>query len=1252
MATGTVDLICRFLLSILLICTLVPSGVAGPVNVSLRFSNFDIDDGLSQNSISSIVQDKYGFIWLATQGGINRFDGYQFTHFDHKPDDPGSLSDSYVLSLFVDGQGNLWVGTHSGGLNRFDYQSQTFIQYMDNADDSHGINGNRIMAISQSHSDELLIATFGSGLSRFDIKEQRFLTVNMPQGFEKIRQVNDIVSDTQGNLWLATNQYGLVRLSGDGERAQAFVFDPQDDTSFSHKNATAVFIDSNDQLWAGSENGLNRFDEQCDCFTRYFYQPHRTGDASSGVINEIVEDTKGRLWLGTNDGLKVLSLQDGTTETFKKVLGEKHALSSNLIKALYLDKDNMLWLGHFITGGSKLNLNAEQFHHHRKQLGGEHSLSNNSIWRFLEAENGDIWIATDGGGISRFDRSTEQFENFVAEPDNPNSLSSNYVWSLAEMPAGVIWAGTLDGGLNRFDTNSGEFTHFKHNNKPDSLSHNHVISLAHDSQGRFWVGTADGLELFDEQSGGFTHFRNDPAKADSLCGNWIAAIYEDMTKTIWLSTAGGGTCYFDEQTKGFVRMKFDPSQPDSPATDVIPYVMQDSNGNIWAMTYGAGIARLNVGSGYFHRLTANDGLADDSTLGMVEDALGNLWVTTNNGLSKLEHDSGRFVNFGVNDGLQSNEFNSGAHMKTRDNELFFGGINGFNHFYPQSIDKFDKPLKVRLTGMRLFNAPVAVGAKSPDKGFVLTRPLYLTEHLSLNYKESLIAFEFSALTYSHLDEIEYQYLLEGFDEQWITADNRLPMATYTNVPPGSYVLKLRAKLRHQHWRDDVHQQLSLQILPPPWRSWWAYSLYGLALLLLAGFILMQRHRRFLAVKEGEERLTLALWGSHSEFWDWDLVSNTIYRSNLFMSNSDLAGTSQFDYAQLYRFVHPQDVERLIDGLDKHIRNESDIFDVTYRRLTAQGQWMWHRSRAQAVNRDAQGKALRVVGTVTDVNKLVEVQTELSAINEQLEFRVAERTKELTEALEQLKSTQLQLVESEKMASLGDLVIGISHELNTPLGVSLTASSMLRDLLERLNLKKSQKQLRVSDFDEFSNAAQCSLQLLDNNLAKAIELVQSFKSLSPKANASKRTTVSLKHWFEDLQLINSGLGGDNCAKLQCFGIPSLQLNTYINELTDLFRELMSNSYLHGFKGVVFPQITITVSSEDGQLSLRYRDNGAGLSQDAAKKLFEPFFTSSRGSNCTGLGMTIVYNKVHYLFGGTLAVDDAVSEGFALKMTMAL
>ncbi|MCJ8274300.1 MAG: hypothetical protein MJK04_33495, partial [Psychrosphaera sp.] len=324
--------------------------------------------------------------------------------------------------------------------------------------------------------------------------------------------------------------------------------------------------------------------------------------------------------------------------------------------------------------------------------------------------------------------------------------------------------------------------------------------------------------------------------------------------------------------------------------------LQAHNNDIWITTYGAGIGKLDTATGDMKMLTQADGLVHNAVLGILEATPGEFWISTNDGISRYHSDSGKFVNFTVADGLQSNEFNSGAFVKTTDGQLFFGGINGFNHFYPKDIVKGSPALNVRLTQMRVSNQPVNV-MKGPQiigqTQFTLPKALYLLDQLTLSHEDSLISFEFSTLNFTHPKTIEFQYMLENFDKQWINTDHKLRLATYTSIPPGKYRLKVRAKMTHAQWQDNA-TVLPITIMPAPWRSWWAYSAYSLVLLSVLGLFALQRWRRLRIEHEAQERLSLALWGSHSELWDWDLLKHTIYRSNQFSLLNNVEGQSHFD----------------------------------------------------------------------------------------------------------------------------------------------------------------------------------------------------------------------------------------------------------------------------------------------------------------------------------------------------------------------
>ena len=570
---------------------------------------------------------------------------------------------------------------------------------------------------------------------------------------------------------------------------------------------------------------------------------------------------------------------------------------------------------------------------------------------------------------------------------------------------------------------------------------------------------------------------------------------------------------------------------------MVANLFEDHRGNIWLATYGGGISKIDKNLSNITNYTQADGLVSNATLAIIESAPDVFWISSNNGLSRFDSKTEKFVNFKVGDGLQADEFQSNAVLRTQDGELFFGGTNGFNRFYPQDVVKSNQPLTVKLTQIRVANIPVTVrpDTKSATPSvFSLPKAPYMLEKLELTHHENLISFEFSALSYAQPETLEFQYKLSNFDRQWITTDHSLRRATYTNIPAGEYQLQVRAKMPHNEWQNNA-MALTLVVHPAPWRSWWAYSIYVMLVFTVVGAFVLQRYNRFTALKASQKSLTLA-------------------------------------------------------------------------------------------------------------------QTELSHMNDKLEFRVIERTAQLTQTLETLKSTQIQLVESEKMSSLVQLIVGVAHELNTPLGIALTATTSVQDSMEVFGEKVSQGNLRMADLTGFLANSHQGLDLLYSNLNRTIGLVRTFKQLSPKSTGEPTTNFSLHTVLVRFSQENSrnSDGVDVEIKVTC--PQDLKIDTYVNDLIKVLQQLLDNACIHAFNNIEKPAIAINVSNDENTITLQFADNGVGLSADQLKKVLQPFYTSQRGSNCTGLGLPIVYNTVYYRLAGNITFDSEPGKGFAITINL--
>ncbi|MCP5045627.1 MAG: hypothetical protein GY940_00535, partial [bacterium] len=472
-----------------------------------------------------------------------------------------------------------------------------------------------------------------------------------------------------------------------------------------------------------------------------------------------------------------------------------------------------------------------------------------------------LWVGTDAGGLNKLDKTSGQFIQYRHDSQNPHSLSNNSVQFVCEDRSGMLWVGTFGGGLNKFDKKSRKFSHYYHDpHDPNSLSHNNVLYIYEDRSRALWIGTyGGGLNKLDQNRSQFTHYQHRDADPQSLSNNDVRTIYQDRSGALWIGTWGGGLNKFDKQSGGFTRFQHDPGDPHSLSYDIVRSIYEDRSGTLWVGT-NDGLNKFDPANKKFRSYHEKDGLPSKVIYGILEDRQGNLWLSTNKGLSRFNPQNRTFINYDVEDGLQNNEFNGGASFRNSKGEMFFGGSNGFNSFFPQHItgnrnspnpspapppqaprDGYKPP--VVLTDFLLFNQSVPL--QRLDEDSPLQNPIHETHQLTLSYKDSMLSFKFAVLDYTDPGRNRYKYKLENLNEDWIETDAKNRYATYTNLTPGSYVFRVKGCNKDGMWNEEG-VSLKLKIQPPPWATWWAYTLY--LALLIAVVLRFLRSKRILERK--------------------------------------------------------------------------------------------------------------------------------------------------------------------------------------------------------------------------------------------------------------------------------------------------------------------------------------------------------------------------------------------------------------------
>jgi serine phosphatase RsbU (regulator of sigma subunit)/ligand-binding sensor domain-containing protein len=800
-----------------------------PGSNTLRFKHISLDEGLSQNSVFCMIQDSKGFMWFGTQDGLNKYDGYHFIVYKLDPGNLNSLSHNQIAALCEDKAGKIWIGTVGGGVNRFDPKTETFFRYPVAPNEPASINNGFINVLYLDSSEALWIGTLGGGLSqlvREPGKKERFIHYRGISGDPDNAGgdfIGSIAADRTGAIWIGTLGDGLKRLDRRTKSFTHFRSRPNDPSSLSHISVSAILEDRSGMLWIGTNGGglnllLNKKTGECKRYRRISNDP---GSLSDDNITVIYEDRSGILWIGTLNG--GLNRFDKRTETFTRYIrdgNDPYSISYNWITSIYEDRSHILWVG---TPGGGLNKfdRENKFAHYKADPNNPNSLSDNFVYAICEDHFGILWIGTTGQGLNKFDRSTGQFTHYRNRSNDSRSLSNNIIRAIYEDRQGGLWVGTNGGGLNKFNRETGTFSHYRRvNGEPDNISGNSIRTMYEDRAGVLWVGTIfNGLNRFNRETGTFKHYRNIPGNPNSLAGNYVTVIYEAPTEPgiLWIGTYNGGVHRFDPQNETFRRYMANPGDTRSISSSRIQAIHRDHSGTLWVGTYGGGLNKVirkkGEITGFIH-YTEKNGLANNSIYGILEDEAGCLWISTNKGLSRFDPKRETFKNYNVRDGLQGNEFNGGAFFKSKSGEMFFGGLNGVNAFYPAGITDNPHVPPVVITGFNLFNKPAAVGGDSP-----LKTAISRAKEIRLSYNQNAFSFEFAALDFTIPGNNKYAYRMEGLEKEWNYRDSQKRFASYTNLDPGEYIFRVKGSNNDETWNVEG-TSIRIIITPPFWQTWW------------------------------------------------------------------------------------------------------------------------------------------------------------------------------------------------------------------------------------------------------------------------------------------------------------------------------------------------------------------------------------------------------------------------------------------------
>ena len=798
MGKGSYSLFIRFFFIVTLL-VLCGTQYGKAQNQYTDISYLRVNDGLSQSNIKSILKDNQGYLWFATDDGLNRYDSHAFKIYRHIPGNTNSLLVNNIETLFKDSKGNIYVGTGGGGLSLYNAKQDSFTNFTLIKDDGSTLSNNDVTSIYRDKNNNLWVGTY-SGLNLFNPKTGKFKRFLYEKDKEYIAEhhIRSITDDGNGNLFLGTDG-GLIWFNCSNGQFVLYHHKSDDISSISSDHINTILKRSDGNIWIGTfDLGLDLFNVKTKKFLHFKHLPGETSSLIGDNVLSLAYISPKKLLIGTEKGIDQLDEHNNVITPYK-------TNNSNIepsVGSIFYDQ-GILWLGVYNIGIIKYDSNISSFAHYLINTSSAGELNNNSVNTFAETAGG-FYIGIDGGGISYFDSQTKKITN--------NKIASNgkVILSLLKDSKDNLWVGTYDNGLSVLDKNNKPTAHYVSGSSPKNISGTSVFALMEAADKSIWAGIDDGGVDVIKDGIIINRFKHNISDTlHSLSNNDVRALYQDKAGNIWIGTFDGLNLY-NAANKTFTHFK---TYNSGLTNNVISCIFEDSKGNLWVGTFGGG---LNLYNKTTHRLSAYT--FPDNTIyyhisGIVEDKYGFLWVSTGNGIIQFKPDVKYFRHFTTLNGLQGAEFSHNACLQTKNGDLLFGGLNGFNIIDPGHLPSNKYIPQVVLSDFQLYNKTIEPGSNS-----ILKNNINQTGQIRLSHSESVFTIEYTALSYTLPELTQYAYRLIGFEKDWnfVGKENK---ATFTNLDPGNYTFEVKAANNDGLW-NNTPLKLKITIVPPFWLTWW------------------------------------------------------------------------------------------------------------------------------------------------------------------------------------------------------------------------------------------------------------------------------------------------------------------------------------------------------------------------------------------------------------------------------------------------
>lgn len=851
-------------------------------------------DGLSIYSVTALLQDRQGFLWVGTVDGLNRYDGYEFKVFRNNSRDSTSLSSDYINvgGLAEDEQGFIWIGTRYG-LNKLDPATGKFKRYYLGKNGKSSLNGNVVFEILPDNAGRLWVAT-PEGLIELDVETGHITRHDTLANGDPLGIVLSLVMDNQGQIWMG-GEKGLLTFDIQSGQIDQWPLLMPWRARFSV--VSKVLVGNEGCIWVATRDGsVVRIDTETGLMRRFDLTDAAQKSEGITFVLDLYQAEDGRLWTGpSGHGLVILDPDRDETEQLKEDFQKRHTFKGQFVSAFLEDRSGLLWIGTW-DGLSRVRP-RQRFQH----IGPNSDLMKTNYPRARSVEidrSGDVWITTEGGGVSKI-KPDGTVVTYLSEPGNANGLSRDMVFSVIEDDAGFIWMGTGGGGVNRLDPETNEFKRFYHDpGDSNSLGSDYVYKIFEDSEGRIWIGTTNaGLNRYDKLSNRFYRYTHHPDDTTSLSGNEVWTIFEDTQKQLWVGTIGAGLNKIVETVSGdsslisFERFRHNPDDPHSIPSNNVVFLSEDDRGKLWIGTMGGGLSRFDPETQFFENWSMEEGLPSNNVACVLPGEAGEYWLSTSNGLVRFDPEQGVLSHYLEADGLINTVFYFDGCTRNDDGLLYFAGDQGVTMFDGVNIiDNLTPPTTV-ITDFRVSDRLVISDSLASAR-----------KRWSLSHDNNSVSIKFSALDFTIPAHNEYWYRMEGIDANWVK-DLGARMVTYSNLSPGEYRFEVEGT-NNSGLSSVKPAALYIEIRPAYWQTTWFWLLIGIAGSVAVWGSFLVRNRQLQEVEETRQQIADDL---HDDFGS-NLGAISFFLGRL--SSKEKLTESDVTRVGQYRIT----IERMLDDL--------------------------------------------------------------------------------------------------------------------------------------------------------------------------------------------------------------------------------------------------------------------------------------------------------------------------------------------------